>query len=228
VILFESLFEPLFADSSGDVGRYGSLAMDEEGFAYVAYYDETHATSSSPASRTRWRPRRRVDSAGDVGGYTSMVSGLFIPGPYMWPNRLLRLHEPRPQAGDAVGASWVIEIIDSTGDVGRGSSVHWSPMNITSSTTTPPTATSSTRGKPGRVGEGDVDSDGERLRQFPSIAFSSSGVPYISYYAPPPTAISSFATKPGNQWQKSTVDSSGDVGRSSSIALKDEPLPEHP
>ncbi|WKZ20150.1 MAG: SBBP repeat-containing protein [Candidatus Jettenia sp. CY-1] len=64
-------------DSTGNVGLYTSLAFDSTDKVYISYYDATNqdlkcASTSTPLDPASWTITT-VDSAGDVGMYTSLA-----------------------------------------------------------------------------------------------------------------------------------------------------------
>ena len=63
-----------------------------------------------------------------------------------------------------------------------------------------------------------VDSSGD-VGEYTSLAYSASGYPAISYYAPGSNSLKYTAFN-GTSWTTTTVDSSNDVGRYSSLAFK--------
>ena len=225
MILFEGRFTPVFADSTGSVGSYASVARDADGFIYVSYYDETHGDLRLASNRSGWTTET-VDSGGDVGGWTSLQFD-WTPIPvlhiayYDFNNRDLKYATRSP------GGSWAIEVVDSSGDVGRGSSiavndltrpviVYWDATNehLKYATRTP-------TGWQREVVDTNV---GSGLGWSPSLAIDSTGKPHISYYKDAGRDLY-YATKSGTTWVKGPVDQVGDVGRYSTIAAKDDPQP---
>jgi hypothetical protein len=178
-------------DSTDDVGWYTSLALDASGQPVISYYDRTnddlklvHCNDANCAGGDE--TITTVDSAGDVGGYTSLAldaSGHPVISYYDFSNRDLKL----AHCNDANCATRTITTVDNADDVGRYSSLvldasgqpvisyydgstnaalklaHCNDANCAAKTIT------------------SVDSAGN-VGQHTSLALDASGQPVISYY----------------------------------------------
>ena len=121
-------------DSAGAVGSDTSLALTSADFPVISYYDATNkhlklavcgaATCSSSTTI------RTIDSTGDVGLFTSLAlttAGFPVISYYDIANQDLKL----AVCGDATCSSGItIRTIDSTGDVGRFTSLALTPAGL--------------------------------------------------------------------------------------------------
>jgi hypothetical protein len=110
-------------DSVGDVGRYSSIAVDDQTVPRIVYYDATRGDLKYAVKRAAdWDSSwvlSVVDSAGDVGRYASLAvdaAGKEHVSYYDAAHGDLR-HAVH------VGASWQVEVVDSDGDAGRWTSL---------------------------------------------------------------------------------------------------------
>jgi len=120
--------KPDTVDSSGDVGRYTSLAFDSSGKPAISYYDATKddlkyarwdATKGKWVGMTDPNKPDTVDSAGDVGSYTSLAFDSLD-------NPAISYHDATN--GDLKYAYWTCcewhtETVDSEGLVGTHTSL---------------------------------------------------------------------------------------------------------
>jgi predicted regulator of Ras-like GTPase activity (Roadblock/LC7/MglB family) len=230
-------------DSAGYVGQYTSIANGADGLPIVSYFDNTNQdlqdlkvvhcgdASCSPATNTI----TTVDSAGIVGQYTSIAvgaDGLPVVSYYDWTNKDLNvLH-----CGDAVctPATNTINTVDSAGDVGKYTSIAVGADNLPvvsyldntnydlkvlhcgDAVCTPATNTINTVDSAGVVGV------------YTSIAIGADGLPVVSYWDSTNSDLKvahcgDAACSSGNTI--TTVDSAGQVGIYTSIAVGADNLP---
>ena len=119
--------------SSGfaDVGTYNSLALDENNFPIISYYDQDNFTnndlkfarsSSSTGAPGSWTSIK-VDIDGNVGQYTSLIlnkDGYPIISYYSANDSSLKLATSLTKSGTG---SWNTEIIDEKNEVGQFTSL---------------------------------------------------------------------------------------------------------
>ncbi len=207
-------------DSDGDVGQYVSLVIDSSNNVHIAYYDATHGdlkyvgfpdTQSDPSPFPV-----TVDSAGDVGLYASIGIDSFGHPHIIYYDATNGDLKHATKTGD----SWITEIVDSEGDVGRHASlarvrgagslmsgVYYDSTNgdlkyaVFSGSWTTETVYS----------EGDVG-------QYASIALTPSGYPHIAFYDSTNGDLK-HAVKEGGSWSVETVHSTGDVGQYASMDI---------
>jgi hypothetical protein len=174
-----------FVDTTGDVGKYTSLAVDNSGNRHISYYDDTnddlkYAYGPAGTGDISWQ-LYSVDTTGIVGFkyYTSLVvdnSG----------NRHISyrdfINDDLKYAYGPVGTgpiSWQVYKVDTSGSVGN----------------------------------------------YTSLAVDNSGNRHISYYDEFPNLNLKYAFGPAGtfgsdiSWQLYSVDTSGDVGKFTSIAI---------
>jgi hypothetical protein len=203
------------------VGKYNSIKLGSSNKAYISYYDVTNGDLKYATNASGSWVATAVDSTGDVGKYTSIAldsSNKAYISYFDVTNGVLKY------ATNASG-SWVATAVDSTGDVGKYTSIalgssnkaYISYFDVTNGVLKYATNAS------GSWVTTVVDSSGY-VGQFTSIALDSSNKAYISYYkvvllGDATTGNLMYATNASGSWVTTTVDSTGDVGRHTSIAL---------
>jgi len=202
-------------DSSGSVGEWASVAIDNRDYIYISYYDAGNDNLKfAYFNGTKWKVSA-VDESGDVGKYTSIaVSSGRVPyiSYYDATNGDLKLAKTS-------GASWSSVVLDSTGDVGKWTSIvldgsgrpHISYYDVTNGDLKYARWTGSAWNTE------TVDSQGD-VGKYSSIALDGSGRPHISYYDATNGNLK-YAQKTGPSWTTETLDSTGDVGLWASIAV---------
>jgi hypothetical protein len=214
-------------DISVNVGKYNSIKLDSSNKAYISYYDDG-VTYASPNGDLKYATNASgswvtttVDSTGDVGKYTSIAvdsSNKAYISYYDVTNGDLKY------ATNASG-SWVTTTVDSTGDVGKHTSIAVDSSNkayISYYDVTNGDLKYATNASGSWVTTA-VDSTGD-VGKHTSIAVDSSNKAYISYYNDIvtngyPTGDLKYATNASGSWVTTTVDSTGDVGKHTSIAV---------
>jgi len=113
-------------DSSGDVGKYTSLALGSDGFARISYYDDTNDDLKFVRCLDEncvTKNITTIDSAGNVGfEYTSLAlgsDGFARISYYNESNNDLKF----VRCTNADCATKVITVVDSSGDMGQFSSL---------------------------------------------------------------------------------------------------------
>lgn len=213
-------------DSSGDVGRYvstGEIAASS-GKSYIVYYDSTNRDLKcvfKPIKTTnngyRWNIPIILDSAADVGRYTSMV--------------LDSLQHPHVAYYDAtngdlkyiekVSAIWTAPLtIDSSGDVGQYTSI-----SVDSKKYSHIAYYDATKGDLKYICWTDkgwstpvvIDSAGD-VGQYASLKVDSADGIHIAYYDAANGNLKYLYKSAAGNWSTSLViDSAGDVGQYASL-----------
>ncbi len=218
-------------DSDGYMGYYSSLALDSNGNPVISYEDSilgelklVHCGNATCSSSNTFQI---LDSDGIAGRYNSLVldsSGSPVVSYYEIAGQNLKL----ARCGNATCSSGnTTQVVDSTGDVGQYTSLkldgsgnpiisYWDGTNRDLKLVKCGNATCSS----GNTFQ-TVDSTGD-VGYFSSLALSNSGNPIISYLDYTNLDLKlvtcgNATCSSGNTFQ--TVDSAGDVGRFSALAL---------
>jgi hypothetical protein len=222
---------PVTVDSTGDVGRYASLAV-VDGRPAIAYYagdsnQDLKYVRADDATGSSWGTPVTADSTGDVGQYAALAVIAGRPAIAYFDASNWDLKYVR--ASDATGSSWGSPLtLDSAGNVGLDTSLalvdgrpaiayyKFSPDNDLKYVRASD-ATGSSWGTPVTV-----DSTGD-VGQYASLAVLY-GRPAIAYYDASNDDLkyvrATDAT--GSSWGAPlTVDSHGDVGYHPSLAVVD-------
>ena len=180
---------PTAVDSTGDVGRYTSIATGDNGNPIISYYDLLNgnlkvAACTTPGC-TGTATITTIDSTGDVGYHTSIAigdNGLPVISYYDAMNRNLKV--AACTTTDCTGTA-TITTVDSADIVGEYTSIaignNGNPiisyyanrnLNVAACTTTDCTGTATIT---------TVDSTGD-VGWYTSIAIGANGLPVISYH----------------------------------------------
>ena len=170
-------------DSDGDVGVFGSIALDSGDSPHISYFDLTNVD----LKYARWTGAtwsiETVDSNGYVGWYTSLALDSGDHPHISYHDYANATTKNDLKYARWTGSEWSIETVDSNGDVGwytslaldSGDHPHISYYNYTNDDLKYARWTGSAW-----IIE-TVDSDGD-VGQFTSIALDSGDSPHISYY----------------------------------------------
>jgi len=210
------------ADGSTTVGRYSDLDLDA-GHAHIAYWDEYDGYLRYSTNATDEWIMTEIDDMGDVGWYPSIVldaeGHAYVSYAYIYYGTpSMNLLYATNVSGD-----WVPETVDDTALVGEDTSIaldssdkaHISYFNLSDGTLKYATNAS---------GEWEcetVDSNGY-VGMYTSIDLDSSDKAHISYHGwstDSTTSYLKYANNTSGYWVAQTVNSGGNVGKYSSIAL---------
>ncbi len=106
-------------DGQGDVGEQSSIAVDEDGFVHIAYYDDSNGTLNYANNVEGWSTAVVDNSSSKVGMYPSIAldsEGFVHISYYDHVNQDLRY-------ATNAGGSWSTDSRDTGGDVGLHSSL---------------------------------------------------------------------------------------------------------
>ena len=215
------------ADSSGDVGRISSLALDGNNYPHIGYSDliELGNADLKYAKRTGsgWSTET-VDTNGSISFISIAVDS--NDNPHMSYYQWIAPQDAHIKYAKWTGSGWSIETVDSIGDLYRyGTSI------VLDTNDNPHIGYHDFRKGDLKyakwTGSGwsieTVDSYGD-VGGWPSLALDSNDRPHMSYLNS--TIVENegvsdlkYARRTGNEWKTETVDSVGHVGRFSSIAI---------
>jgi hypothetical protein len=216
------------------VGEYSSIAVNPRGYSYMSYYDSTFKNlmfsgSVGPDIKVGQFDTHTVDSSGDVGKYSSIdVEKRNYPYPH-----IAYYDETNGELKYArwTGSEWVTSVVDS---VGAYTDVEGQYISIALDSNDIPHvcyhdenngwlkyATGNTLSDIGIIDDGGVSNDD--VGEFCSIAVDPNDIPHVSYYDKSNNDLN-YAEWIGpspNNWAilDPPLDSAGDVGKYSSIAV---------
>ena len=218
-------------DSTGNVGWDVSLALTAAGFPVISYHDHTNydlkLAVCADATCSSGTTIRTIDSTGDVGYATSLAlttAGFPVISYFDNTNLDLKL---AVCANAACSSGTIVRIIDSTGNVGSHASLalttagfpvisyrDYTNLDLKLAVCTDATCSS---GATIRT----IDSTGDVAR-FTSLALTTAGSPVISYQdvtnGDLKLAVCADATCSSGTTVR-TIDSTGNVGQYTSLAL---------
>ena len=218
-----------------NVGIYTSIAIDSNDALHISYYDDTnddlkYATCSSGCTTASNWDKVSVDSTGDVGYYTSIAidSNDALHISYN-DDTSDDLRYATCSSGCTTASNWDIGTVDTTGNVGRFTSiaidsndaVHISYMDLTNYDLKYATCSSgcTTASNWDKVS---IDTTGI-VGYYTSIAIDSNDALHISYYESTNDdlkyATCSSGCTTASNWDKVSVDTTGNVGYYTSIAI---------
>ncbi|MEW6447411.1 MAG: Ig-like domain-containing protein [Bacillota bacterium] len=215
-------------DSTGNVGQYTSLRLDASNRPHISYYDVTNGDLKYAYKDGGGWHTETVDSTSDMGKWSSLAldnSGNPHISYYCHdPGGLLGLgaHDELRYAHKS-GGSWTIETVHSAGTVGSYTSIaldvlgnprisyyYWNPGILGILLARDELEYSY------KDGSWTTEYAETTAGYYTSIALESgSGYPHISSYG----SGLYHTYKDGSGWHTETVDTTGDVGRYTSIVL---------
>ena len=208
-------------DSSGSVGTWTSIALDSSDNVHISYSDNTNFDLKYATNATGSWVTETVDSSKIVGTFTSIaldsLGNVHISYYDFTPNDDLK--PPKPPNDDLKYAtnatgSWVTETVDSSGIVGRFTSIVLDSsdnVHISYRDDTNFDLKYATNATDSWVTE-TVDSSG-RVGMWTSIALDTSDDDNVHIsYTDETNRDLKYATNATGSWVITTVDSSGSVG----------------
>lgn len=221
-------------DSSGDVGQFTSLAMSENK-PRVAYYDEGNKDlkyafcDSSCTNPSNWTTVT-IDSSNDVGQYTSLALDNDKPRITYFDESSKNLKFATCDSNCGSAGNWTTITIDSSGDVGKFSSLAITDSkprvvyNREDTKVLKYAYCDSSCDQAGNWSSIVVDSSGD-VGQHTSLALDDNGNPRVTYIDTSDkdlkfSTCDATCSNPSN-WTSITVDSADDVGQYTSLTLDD-------
>lgn len=200
--LYGLQWQTQFVDISGNVGKYSSIAVDNQNRYYISYYDSTNGDLKFAYFDGSIWNIEVVDNSGDVGKWSSISLDL--------DNR------PHISYYDATngnlkyayfnGTVWEIEIVDGLGsDVGRFSSIYVDGNGIPYISYFDATNTALNYAYKGALQWNIyvVDNSAD-VGRYTSIVVDNNGIVHISYHDLTSHALK-YAVGKENQWNISSV-----------------------
>jgi len=212
------------ADSSTTVGRYSALALDKDGHAHIAYWDEDNGDLRYATNASGSWVNAVVDTTGYVGKYPSIALDAAgkVHIAYLYEYFSIVSAKELRYATNASGL-WQWEAVDDEGFVGEYSAivldasntVHMSYFDLTRG------ELKYAHGTAGAWNTEAIDSDGY-VGMHTSIDLDSQDNVHISYHGWSTDYTTSFLRYTNNTagyWPHETVNSGGKVGKYTSIAI---------
>jgi len=204
-------------DTSGAVGLYTSMALDNSGNAHISYRDNTICCLKyAKYDGSSWQVNA-VDITGGGDAFYTSIAVDTSDNP-----RISYYDDSNDDLKYAYhdGSSWHIEVVDTTDDVGQYSSIaldisdnpHISYLDVTNTDL----KYAYHDGSSWQIES--VDTTAE-AGSHTSIALDASGNPHISYFGSYPNHYLNYAYYDGSSWQIESVDTTGYVGYYTSICL---------
>jgi hypothetical protein len=200
-------------DTSGEVGKFTSIAVDTSFNPHISYYDDTNDDLRYAYYDGSSWDTGRVDYYGSVGEYTSIA--------------LDASDNPHISYYDSTnsdlkyayydGSSWQLESVDTTGYVGYCTSIALDASDN-------PHVSYAASGDlkyayyDGSAWQVEYADTAMGVGGYTSIGLDTSDDPHISYYDSTNDDLK-YAYHDGSSWHIESVDTTGDVGRYTSIAL---------
>ncbi|MCB9133964.1 MAG: hypothetical protein H6636_00960 [Anaerolineales bacterium] len=197
-----------------EVGAFASIDIDNSKNPHIVYFDDTHDDLLYVRwTGSQWSTPEKIDSTGVVGLYISM----YMDGNDVHVSYYDYTHKSLKYAVREDG-DWTVSTVDDPADknVGTYTSIdvdylgfpHISYYNETDKDLKYAMYSA------GTWNISVVDENGGKY----SAIETDSGVPHISYFL---GGNLHYATKPNSTWQTETVDTNGDVGYYTSLAVDD-------
>jgi sugar lactone lactonase YvrE len=200
---------------------FPTIAVESGGNVHIAYYSyDTNSLLYVFWNGTNWSTPVTVDGGPslDVGRYASLALDT-SDNPHI---AYYDMTNGNLKYAQWTGGAWTTEVAhgSTTLDLGRFASlaidsvntVHIAYFNVSNTSLMYRTKTGAIWQTPETV-----DGTTTQTGMYASLAVSSTGIPHISYYEGSQRALK-YAYKVGS-WNLTTVDSSGDIGKYSAIAL---------
>lgn len=212
-------------DADGDVGQHTSIAFSQGG-PRISYYDATNSDLRFAYWDGIGWAFETVDSLGWVGEYTSLaiLEGV-VEGVGCVEIRAISYYDATNEdlklaVWSSLTGNWVIDVVDSSGDVGRHSSLCIAHPGIVAVAYQDATAGAVKYAWSGETGwEIEVvDDDQGWLGEYVSLAFGWDNEPSVGYYDSVNQDLK-YAHRSGAGWNVVNVDSGGNVGSHASLTF---------